>query len=213
MKDRNKSMNLIIVMIGLLLVLSFAIQYANHPPMPKTQEETKESHVAEEHAQLTGLPPMDFTMASVAEGPITISQFKGKKSLVLLFANRKSTTFLKQLEIFSEIETKYGWKGVKPIMVCMLEPIAKVREFAKKNNIQVTMLADMNGSVGMQYIQAAMAGCFIIGKDGKIYSTISNVQPDSLKDELETKLNDMLAGKPDASATPQGPGTPSSVPQ
>lgn len=205
MNDRNKSLKLIIIMAALLLVISFGFQYANNPPTPKV-EETKESHNENEHAKLVGLPPMDFTMASVAEGPIKLSQYRGNKHVILIFANRNNTNFMKQLEIFSELEKEYGSKDVKPIIVCMTEPIAKVREFAKKNNVKITMLADLNGSVGMQYLQVAMASCFAINKKGLIYATISNVDPSSLKDELEKTIDDMLNGIPPVQVSPHGPG-------
>lgn len=209
MNNRDKSLKLIIVMVGLLLVISFAIQYANHPPAPKTDEAKQSQGEESEHAKLVGMPPMDFTMASVSEGPIKISQYKNNKSIVLIFTNRNNTNFPKLLEVFSALGTEYGSKGVKPIIICMTEPIAKIREFAKKNNVKTTLLADINGAVGMQYLQVAMASCFVIGKNGLIYATISNVDPSMLQGELEKTINDMLSGKPPVSNSPPGAGAPS----
>ncbi|MHB1458977.1 MAG: peroxiredoxin family protein [Armatimonadota bacterium] len=211
MQDRNKSLKLIIVMIALLLVLSFGIQYANHPPVPKVVE-TKESHAEEEHAKLVGMPPMDFTMASVAEGPITLSQFKDKKHVVMIFTIRQNTNFSKILNTFAALDKEYGQKNVKPIIICMSEPIAKIREFATKNGVKTTLLADVNGSVGMQYMQAAMAGCFIISKSGLIYATNTNTNPDTLLDDLKMNIDDMLNGIPPVQVSPHGPGEPEADP-
>lgn len=198
MKSKNGSLKLIIIMVGILLVLSFAIQYANNPPPPKVDETKKTETPApgeDEHPSLVGKPPMDFIMASVADGPVKLSQFKDKKSVVLMFSSRLNSNFAEQVKLFTDMDAKYESKNVKFILVSMSEPIAKTREYAKKNGIKIMMLADVNGSVAMQYIQAATANCIVIGKNGLIYATLTNANPDAFKNLLETTINNMISGK------------------
>jgi len=211
MRNRNNSLKLMIILIGILLVLSFAIQYANNPPPPK-EDTTKKTETKapgeEEHPSLVGKPPMDFTMASVANGPVTLSQFKDKESVVLLFASRLNKNFSDQVKLFTDMEAKYKSKNVRFIIVSMSEPIAKTREYAEKNGVKIMMLADLNGAVAMQYLQAATANCIFISKNGLIYATQTNAAPEAFKNQLETTVKNMVSGKAPVTIPPVGSELP-----
>lgn len=207
MKDKNRSLTLIIIMVGLLFVISFAAQYANHPPAPKAAEETKTE--GDDHPALGGKPALDFKLPSVEGRIVSLSNFKDKNFVVLLFATAQQTDIMSTLGMMDRLEKKYGAQGVKGVVVNMRESIAKTREFAKKNGIKRNLLADINGAVAMQYIQVGMANCFVINKNGTIYAPLMTRYPKDREGALDKMVQDMLNGKP--APEPAAHGGPSPV--
>ncbi|MHB0999782.1 MAG: peroxiredoxin family protein [Armatimonadota bacterium] len=206
MANKNKMFILLGILVGALLIVSLAAQYANHPPMPKAEktEETANGEGEQDHGSLVGMPAPDFTLPTLEAKNIKLSDFKDKNSVLLLMVGANSTIAEDQLKVLNSLEKKYGPQGFKPFVIAMMQHLPEARALAKKTRYKSTMVVDPNGTISMQYVQAGEASCFLINKDGTVYKTLPRVEPKLLEADAVKSIEDMLSGKP--AATPEEPG-------
>lgn len=194
MRNRNPLL-LLGILIAVLLLVSYGSQYLNHPPMPKSTKTEEEQH-EDEHVQIIGRQALDFQLPTLDYKNVRISRYKGKNSILMFFVSTKQTTSVQYINILKKMEEKYAGQGLKSIAIFMLSARPDVTKFAQKNNINIPVALDPNGTISMQYLQVAMASSFLIDKNGNIYSTFSRPDPKDLEADVDSSIQSMLEGKP-----------------
>lgn len=203
MKDNKNTIFIIIFLVVILFGLSVVSQYLNNPPPPKADGHEEHNHAdMHDHSKINGMPALDFTFPSVSGDQISLSSFKGKNNVVLVFLNTKNPNLKEILASIRKMEEKYAADNLKGIVACMNEPIAEVREFAKKNGIQENLLSEKSGMVSMQYVQTAAANTFVIDKEGKIYNSLRWNTAKDFETNVDQAMQDLLKGIPPTDAHP-----------
>ena len=146
--------------------------------------------MAEKAAPITaGQPAPAFDLESSTGARIKLSDFAGKRDVVLYFYPKADTPgCTKQACGFRDARGQYEKAGVAVLGISP-DPAAKVTKFAKKFGLNFPLLADPDHAVadaygvwgekrfmGRRYMGAART-TFVIGKDGVIRHVFEDVKP------------------------------------
>jgi peroxiredoxin Q/BCP len=142
----------------------------------------------------------DFTLKSDSGKKISLSQFLGKKEVVLYFYPKDNTpgctkeacSFRDSLSAFSNKNTEV--LGVSP------DSVKSHQNFIQKQNLNFTLLSDPDHEVAEAYgawgekslygkkYMGILRTTFIIGKDGKIKRVFEKVKPEGHAEEILNTL-------------------------
>ena len=142
----------------------------------------------------------DFTLQSDTGGEVSLSQFTGKKDVVLYFYPRDNTSgCTKEACSFRDNLQQFDAKdsvilGVSP------DSIKSHQNFIQKYGLNFTLLSDPDHKVAEAYgawgeksmygrkYMGILRTTFIIGKDGKIKNVFEKVNPADHAEEVLRKL-------------------------
>ena len=142
----------------------------------------------------------DFTLKSDSGKKVFLSQFIGKKEVVLYFYPKDNTpgctkeacSFRDSLSAFSNKNTEV--LGVSP------DSVKSHQNFIQKQNLNFTLLSDPDHEVAEAYgawgekslygkkYMGILRTTFIIGKDGKIKRVFEKVKPEGHAEEILNTL-------------------------
>lgn len=155
-----------------------------------------------------GTEAPDFTLQSGTGEQVTLSSFKGKKSVVLYFYPKDNTPgCTKEAEAFRDDYSRFERLDAEVLGVSV-DDATSHKFFASKFNLNFPLLADVGGKVARQYgvmgwIMAKRV-TFVIGKDGLIKSTFTDVDVTNHSREVLKVLQ---------ANAPSEPSTPASAPK
>jgi len=127
----------------------------------------------------------DFTLPSTVGDKVTLSDFRGKKNVILLFYPLDfSPVCSVETKQCAEMLPKQGAEGVE-VLGISVDSLWAHKAFAAQQGIAYPLLADFHpkGAVAEKYgVYLADKGisartAFIIGKDGKIKDVVANDIP------------------------------------
>ena len=147
-----------------------------------------------------GKPAPDFKLKSSTGKEISLSEFKGKKIVVLYFYPRADTPgCTKEACGFRDALADYDQANVAVLGISP-DPVDDVTKFGEKFHLNFPLLADADHAVterygvwqeksmyGKKYMGAART-TFVIGKDGKILHIFEKVKPEGHDQEVLTWL-------------------------
>jgi peroxiredoxin len=145
----------------------------------------EESKVQNEQA----LPPVaaadlaaDFTLKSLEGEEVTLSSFRGKNPVFLVFWATWCPYCVKEIPHLKELYAKLAPKGLKILSVNVgyNDPLLRVQNFQKKYELPYPVLYDNNATVSRQYGVIGVPYSVLIGRDGKVRLR-SNGTPDDLE--------------------------------
>jgi mycoredoxin-dependent peroxiredoxin len=127
----------------------------------------------------------DFTLPSTVGDKVTLSDYRGKKNVLLLFYPLDfSPTCSKETKLCGEILPVRGGDGVE-VLGISVDSLWAHKAFAPQNGINYPLLADFHpkGEVSKKYgaylddkgFSARTA--FIVGKDGRIKDIVTSEIP------------------------------------
>src|SRR3954467_2233137 len=100
--------------------------------------------------QVSDLAP-DFTAASTSGKDVTLSSFRGKRSVLLAFFPLAFTgTCTKELVCFTEDFDQFAGKGVE-ILPISVDAIPSLREFKNKLQMKTDLLSDFKREISRAY--------------------------------------------------------------
>ena len=112
----------------------------------------------------------DFSLKTLEGSTVTLSQFSGQKSVLLVFGATWCPYCVKEIPELKEIYNNYKDKGLEVIYVDIQESAEKVGPFAEKHGIPYTVLLDEKGEVAASYNVYGIPHQVLISKDGtKMY--------------------------------------------
>jgi len=138
----------------------------------------------------------EFTLKSSTGKEISLSEFKGKKTVVLYFYPRADTPgCTKEACGFRDALADYDQANVAVLGISP-DPVDDVTKFGDKFHLNFPLLADSDHAVterygvwqeksmyGKKYMGAART-TFVIGKDGKILHIFEKVKPEGHDQEV-----------------------------
>jgi thiol-disulfide isomerase/thioredoxin len=113
------------------------------------------------------LASTDFELPILDGGKVKLSALKG--SVVLLnFWATWCPPCRAEIPSMEVLHSKLKDKGLRVLAVDLAEETAKVRDFVKKNKMEVTVLLDSTGQIGGAYGASSIPTTYVIGRDGAI---------------------------------------------
>jgi len=138
-----------------------------------------------EHAALEGQPAMDFTLERLDDPkPVQLAGLKGKV-VVLDFWATWCGPCRGWLPIVAKVRRDYESKGLLVYAVNERETEAKVKEYLTRQKLDIPVLLDLSGTVGMTYKATSIPLTVVVGRDGRIVRVMVGLhEEDDLKDAL-----------------------------
>lgn len=146
-----------------------------------------EKHLAE------GVPAPDFTLSSHEGKTVRLSDYKGKKNVILYFypkddtpgCTKEACTFRDDMELFKSADTE--------ILGVSVDSVNSHQAFVKKFQLNFPLLADDKKEVAKLYgalNEKGMANrmTYLIDKSGVVRRIIPNVKVDGHSEELQRAL-------------------------
>jgi peroxiredoxin Q/BCP len=138
----------------------------------------------------------DFTLQSDSGRKVSLSQFIGKKEVILYFYPKDNTTgCTKEACSFRDSIRAFGNKNVEVLGVSP-DSVKSHQNFIQKQNLNFTLLSDQNHEVAEAYgawgeksmygkkYMGILRTTFVIGKDGKIKKVFEKVKPEGHAEEI-----------------------------
>jgi len=120
-----------------------------------------------ENTGQSGAAP-DFTLTSLSGQEVSLSQFAGKKNVLLVFGATWCPYCVNEIPELKGIYENYRDKGIEVLYVDIQESQEKVSAFARKNQIPYTVLLDTAGEVAAKYNVYGIPHQVVVTKDGNI---------------------------------------------
>ena len=111
----------------------------------------------------------DFSLLSLENEEVTLSQFRGKEAVMLVFGATWCPYCVEEIPELKEIYNNYKDKGLRILYIDIQESREKVESFAKSRSIPYTVLLDASGEVANAYGVRGIPHQAVINKDGTIY--------------------------------------------
>jgi peroxiredoxin Q/BCP len=142
----------------------------------------------------------DFTLQSDAGKDVSLSQFIGKKEVILYFYPKDNTTgCTKEACSFRDSISAFGNKNAEVLGVSP-DSVKSHQNFIQKQNLNFTLLSDPDHQVAEAYgawgeksmygkkYMGILRTTFVIGKDGKIKNIFERVKPEGHAEEILNTL-------------------------
>jgi peroxiredoxin len=116
----------------------------------------------------------DFTVSSTAGAPVTLSSFRGKKSVLLAFFPLAFTRVCTAEVCDLSADYDQFARGDVEVLPISVDSVPTLKEFRNKYAMQVTLLSDFKRDVSRMYGVLipdkfhSERAYFLIGKDGRI---------------------------------------------
>ncbi len=110
----------------------------------------------------------DFTLASTAGRTVSLSDYKGKKNVIIMFWKTNGLYCPFELNNLKERYQKLEKEGFEVLAVNKKEAAAKVASFAGKQGLPFPVLLDEDGKVCDIYDVGGVPVFLIINKEGMI---------------------------------------------
>jgi len=132
-----------------------------------------------------GDPAPDFKLMNAAGQEVSLSDFKGKKRVVLYFYPKDLTSGCTlEGQEFSGLKAEFE-KLETVILGVSLDSMQSHQKFIREANLSVDLLSDTNSSTcqayglskGLKGLLGLARSTFLIGKDGLIQQIYHNVKP------------------------------------
>lgn len=112
----------------------------------------------------------DFTLRDL-DGKTFHLQAERGKMVLIIFTTTWCPSCSEAIPTYRDIYQAYGGKGLVVVNVDIQEPLERVYQFAKTNQIPYRILLDEDGSVGMAYGIVGVPSLVLINQDGEMISS------------------------------------------
>jgi thiol-disulfide isomerase/thioredoxin len=147
-------------------------------------------------AALVGKPAADFSLSSVENRPVKLSDFRGSVVVVDFWATwcppcRESLPNLNRLST----DTSLAARGLKVLAVNSQESPGDVKSFLASNRYSFPVLLDSDGSAERAYEVTGLPTTLVVGRDGSVKYAVSGYGGDAGEAELNDAVQKALTEK------------------
>ncbi|MBU0503828.1 MAG: TlpA family protein disulfide reductase [Candidatus Omnitrophica bacterium] len=113
-------------------------------------------------------PAPDFTLPDLNNKPFTLSSYKGKQSVIMLFWTTWCPFCREELKVINRMSEELKNEKVEVLAINIGEPLAKVSKFIEPYNLTFPVLLDQAGSVARSYGVFGVPTYVIVNDKGSI---------------------------------------------
>jgi peroxiredoxin len=121
----------------------------------------------------------DFTLRDLEGNAFHLQAERGKMVLII-FTTTWCPSCRESIPTYRDIHQAYGGKGLVVVNVDIQEPLERVNQFVKTNQIPYRVLLDEDGTVGTAYGIVGVPSLMLINQDGETISSDATVILDIL---------------------------------
>ncbi len=110
----------------------------------------------------------DFTLPDLADKPVTLSSYKNKQPVLLIFWTTWCPYCRKELKLTDEKYKELTKEGLVVLAVNIGEPVSRINSFIKINKLTCPVVMDKDGSVSSSYGVLGIPSYILIDKKGYI---------------------------------------------
>lgn len=155
----------IVITAGTFAVYKFSASFSSKSAQVNGISEQTENRVI--GGVEIGKIALDFTSEDVDGNKISLSDFRNKKPVLLVFWATWCGYCAKEKEDLKTFTQKYQ-NEIQVLAVDSSEPRAIIQDYIEKQDINFLMLLDENRKIWNQYLVRGTPSHFLIDKDGKI---------------------------------------------
>ena len=123
-----------------------------------------------------------FQLTDLNDKAIFLSEYKGKKAVVLLFWTTWCPYCREELKTLNQEYAGLAKNSIELLAINVGEPKSKVENFVKNRNFTFEVLLDKDSTVADAYELMGVPSYFVINKAGQIVSTGNHFPKDALKE-------------------------------
>ncbi len=131
---------------GLVLLATAALIYG----LVALQAESKDNKKPKEGSKV-GETAFDFTLEDIDGAEHTLSDYRGKKAVLLVFWYLGCPHCVKEIPTLKKLHKEYASKGLKILALNVYDSREKLKKYAKKNGIEYTILDDSSQEILREY--------------------------------------------------------------
>ena len=148
-------------------------------------------------APMPGRPAPDFTLATLDETTITLSELKGQVALINIWATW-CPPCRAEMPVIQATYERYRDQGFTVLAVDLQEDPRTVADFMQRYGLTFPALLDRDGAVAATYRSSALPSSFFIDRGGVVRAVYRGPMPRSvLAGTVEQLLREPAAGEPD----------------
>jgi|SRR6266498_2545109 len=134
-------------------------------------------------------PAPDFTLHDLTDNPVTLSSFRGEKTVLLDFWATWCGPCKAAMPDLQNLSDKFKERGLEVVTIDQRESVDQVRYFIDRRKYSFQVLLDRDGAVGDKYGVRAIPTAVLIDKNGVVQSiTVGNVLNDR---DIQKRLEGM----------------------
>lgn len=187
-----KSKKILIYIISMIILFAVATvgykflseRYTNEPLENLTNEKIRENKL------LVKNMAKDFTVYNMDGEPVKLSDYKGKKPVVINFWASWCPPCKEEMPFFQEATNAYSSDDIEILMINLTDGMRETKETAlnymKENNYSMNVMFDIEFSAAEAYIINSIPRTIFVDKDGYISGEYSGmINKDLLNDNIE----------------------------
>lgn len=112
--------------------------------------------------------PPDFTLKDLNQNPVSLNEFKDKKSVLLFFWTTWCPYCVRQLRVISEQSQQIKQDNLEVLAINVGEGLERVARFVKRNYFSFRVLLDEDTVVAESYEIFGVPTYILVDKYGKV---------------------------------------------
>ncbi len=134
-------------------------------------------------------PAAGFVLRDLAGDSVSLSDFSGKKVVILDFWATWCPPCRASLPALAKFRNRYAARGVEVLSVNLEESPQRVRDFISSQGLALRVLLDSDGNMARSYRVQGIPTVLVLDKQGRERERIVGFRPD-----LETRLAETVEG-------------------
>lgn len=187
---KSKKMLIYIISMVILFVVAtvgyrfLSERYTNEPLDNLTNEKIRENKL------LVKNMAKDFTVYNMDREQVKLSDYKGKKPIVINFWASWCPPCKEEMPFFQEATNRYSSDAIEILMINLTDGVRETKETAlnymKENNYNMNVMLDIEFSAAEAYIINSIPRTIFVDKDGYISGEYSGmINRDLLNENIE----------------------------
>ncbi|MGL4773675.1 MAG: TlpA family protein disulfide reductase [Clostridium sp.] len=192
MNEKKRTLVILVIFVGVLI--SGAIAYNYFSKEYKEKGDFSNSEFLDDKVKPdVKVEAKDFLVYDKDGNEVRLSDYKGKKAVVINFWASWCTPCKIEMGFFQNATDKYKGKDVEILMVNLTdgsrETKEKAQKFLKEEGYDLNVMFDSDMDAAMRYYIQAIPRTIFVNKDGTIYEDHTGIIS---QDILDDRINKML---------------------
>ena len=127
-------------------------------------------------------PAPAFQLKDLNDRVISLSDYKNKKAVVLIFWTTWCPYCREELKTLNQEYAGLSKSSIEVLAIDIGEPKYKVENYAKSHNIEFEVLLDLDSAVARDYDLMGVPTYFVINKSGEVVATGNSFPKNAIKE-------------------------------